>query len=75
MTDRKTLDQMNSDDLDQLHDALDRARALHQPMLRGVLTVCGHCSHWDEHRQRCFGVLTDWPCPTTTALGQPKEQP
>lgn len=51
-----------------------RVAALHQPMQRGALTVCAHCSHWDEKRQRCFGVLTDYPCDTVRALGA-DEQP
>jgi hypothetical protein len=120
MTQRKTLDEMASNDLDQLHDRLERAeetarralsqlqevttqlaeerhlyqlrtaqwrrvvqardqrtaainrvRALHQPMQRGALTICAHCSHWDEKRQRCFGVLTDYPCDTLHALAAP----
>lgn len=84
MTDRILLDAMTSDQLDDLYDQLERAqrvamdvlddgplervRNLHQPMQRGALTICAHCSHWDANRQRCHGVLTDYPCDTVTAL-------
>jgi hypothetical protein len=87
MSDRIRLDEMTSDDLDQLYEQLERAqrvamdvlddgplarvRELHQPMQRGALTICAHCSHWDEKRQRCFGVLTDYPCDTLHALDEP----
>jgi hypothetical protein len=46
--------------------ALRRVRELHQPMLRGALTVCRECSGWDG--TRCLGVLTPHPCPTLAAL-------
>jgi hypothetical protein len=56
---------------DQHTAAINRVRALHQPMQRGALTICAHCSHWDEKRQRCLGVLTDYPCDTLHALAAP----
>jgi hypothetical protein len=56
---------------DQRTAAINRVRALHQPMQRGALTICAHCSHWDEKRQRCLGVLTDYPCDTLHALAEP----
>jgi hypothetical protein len=49
--------------------ALARVRDLHQPMQRGPFTICGHCSGWDG--RRCLGVVTDYPCPTLTALDEP----
>lgn len=90
MTDRLTIDQINSDQLDALYEQLERAqriamdvlddgplervRNLHQPMQRGALTVCAHCSGWDAKRQRCHGVLTDYPCDTLRALGGPEPE-
>lgn len=56
---------------DQRTASINRVRALHQPMQRGALTICAHCSHWDEKRQRYFGVLTDYPCDTLHALAEP----
>lgn len=56
---------------DQHTATINRVRALHQPMQRGALTICAHCSHWDEKRQRYFGVLTDYPCDTLHALDAP----
>jgi hypothetical protein len=47
--------------------ALERVRALHQPMQRGPFTICAHCSGWDGE-WRCRGVVTDYPCPTISAL-------
>lgn len=47
-----------------------RLRKLHQPMQRGPFTICAHCSGWDGER-RCLGVVTNYPCPTITALDQP----
>lgn len=39
---------------------------LHQSMERGPFTICAHCSGWDG--RRCLGVVTEYPCPTVTAL-------
>lgn len=39
---------------------------LHQPMPRGPFTICAHCSGWTG--RRCLGVVTEYPCPTVTAL-------
>lgn len=39
---------------------------LHQPMERGPFTICAHCSGWTG--RRCLGVVTEYPCPTVTAL-------
>jgi len=47
--------------------ALDRVRALHQPLTRAGTTCCAHCSGWDG-RFRCHGVVTPYPCPTLAAL-------
>lgn len=47
--------------------ALDRVRALHQPIQRGPFTICAHCSGWDG-KWRCLGVVTDHPCATLRAL-------
>jgi hypothetical protein len=47
--------------------AVDRVRALHQPMQRGPFTICTHCSGWDG-KWRCLGVVTDYPCATLRAL-------
>lgn len=46
--------------------ALERVRALHQPMRRGGLTICAHCSAWNG--SRCRGEMKPHPCPTLTAL-------
>ena len=46
--------------------AIERVRALHQPMGRGPFTVCTHCSGWNGFR--CEGVVTPHPCPTLEAL-------
>jgi hypothetical protein len=54
--------------------ALERVRALHQPMERGPFTICAHCSGWDG-KWRCLGVVTDYPCPTVRALdGEPARE-
>lgn len=42
MTDRKTLDDMTSDDLDQLYDQLDRVRALAEEYPVGIDTALIH---------------------------------
>lgn len=91
---RKSIDEINSDELDRLYDrleeyrdsrrrwmeaayqdrhaavaasaAVERVRALHQPMGRGPFTVCTHCSGWNG--VRCLGVVTPHPCDTLTAL-------
>ena len=52
--------------------ALERVRALHQPMGRGPFTVCTHCSGWNGFR--CEGVVTPHPCPTLEALDPQPEQ-
>lgn len=53
--------------------ALARVRELHQPMQRGPFTICAHCSGWDG-KWRCLGVVTNYPCPTITALDdEPQE--
>lgn len=46
------------------------ALTLHQPMQRGPFTICAHCSGWDG-KWRCLGVVTNYPCPTVTALTEP----
>jgi hypothetical protein len=58
-------------DRDRAAAAIDRVRALHQPMGRGPFTVCTHCSGWDG--ARCLGVVTPHPCETLIALDEPKE--
>ncbi|GAA2457153.1 helix-turn-helix transcriptional regulator [Streptomyces macrosporus] len=50
--------------------AVERVRALHQPLTRAGTTCCAHCSGWDG-RFRCHGVVTPWPCPTLAALDGP----
>jgi hypothetical protein len=50
--------------------AVDAVRELHQPMERGPFTICAHCSGWDG-KQRCLGVVTDYPCPTLRAMAEP----
>lgn len=58
--------------LGQAEKRIKAAVALHQPMQRGPFTICAHCSGWDG-KWRCLGVVTDYPCPTITALADPKE--
>ncbi|MGW7597278.1 hypothetical protein [Streptomyces antimycoticus] len=41
--------------------------ALHRPVARGGVEVCGECSGWDG--KRCRGLVTEWPCPTAEAAG------
>ncbi|MFE9003152.1 hypothetical protein ACFYOY_13565 [Streptomyces sp. NPDC007875] len=41
--------------------------ALHRPVLRAGVEVCGECSGWDG--KRCRGLVTEWPCPTAEAAG------
>jgi len=54
MTDRKTLDQMTSDDLDQLYDQLDALRQV----ARGYCPTCGRgdaaptVQDWEQQRDR-----------------------
>lgn len=54
MTDRKTLDQMTSDELDALHDQLDQLRAV----ARGYCPACGRgdaaptVQDWEQQKQR-----------------------
>lgn len=43
-----------------------RLHALHAPMLRGGVQICGHCSGWNG--ARCQGLVTEWPCDTLTLL-------
>ncbi|MFF3928205.1 hypothetical protein [Streptomyces hirsutus] len=43
-----------------------RLHALHAPMMRGGIQICGHCSGWNG--SRCQGLVTEWPCPTLDAL-------
>lgn len=59
-------------DRDSAAAAIERVRELHQPMQRGPFTICAHCSGWDGE-WRCLGLLTNYPCPTLTALDEPKE--
>ncbi|MFL1903112.1 hypothetical protein ACJWDR_29005 [Streptomyces tauricus] len=61
MIDRKPLDDMTSDDLDQLHDRLARALALHEPT--GVVAAAEHGLPPD-----CTAGCGDWPCATYNAL-------
>lgn len=73
---------LTADEQQRLREGIDRAEdveqrikntlALHQPMQRGPFTICAHCSGWDG-KWRCQGVVTDYPCPTVTALTKPKE--
>jgi hypothetical protein len=58
-------------DRDRAAAAIDRVRALHQPMGRGPFTICTHCSGWNG--TRCVGVVTPHPCETLIALAEPKE--
>lgn len=60
-------------DRDRAAAAIERVRALHQPMRRGPFTICMRCSGWDGE-WRCLGVVTDYPCDTIAALDEPKEQ-
>jgi hypothetical protein len=56
-------------DRDRAAAAIERARALHQPMGRGPFTICAHCSDFDG--TRCLGVVTPHPCATLVALDEP----
>lgn len=69
MTDRKTLDQMNSDDLDQLYKQLDRVRQLHQPV--GVVAA----AEFGESPDCAAGCGGDWPCATYTAVTEAEPAP
>lgn len=68
---RIRLDDLTSDQLDDLYDRMEAARALHKPLQRGPGVYCAHCSGWDG--RRALGILTDYPCPTLHALDVPPQ--
>lgn len=49
--------------------AIERVRALHQPMERGGFVICSHCSGWNG--VRCLGLVRDYPCDTLIAVDEP----
>jgi hypothetical protein len=61
VTDRKPLDDMTSDDLDQLHDQLDALRAV----ARGYCPACGRgdaaptVTDWEQQKQRADQAEAD----------------
>ena len=61
MTDRKTIDQMTSDDLDQLHAENDRLTAELEALRQVARGYCPHCGRgdaaptvddWEQQKQR-----------------------
>jgi hypothetical protein len=81
MTGRPTLDQITSDDLDQLYDQLDHVRALHQPQPDGSgFPNSNHCTTCSTDGGDGYQYLVPWPCPTIAALDEsartiPNNQP
>lgn len=51
---------------DEFKAAIERVRNLHQPMTRGGIEICAHCSGWNGFR--CRGVVQPMPCPTLADL-------
>ncbi|MFM9373201.1 hypothetical protein [Streptomyces sp. Da 82-17] len=53
--------------------ALNRVRALHQPLEHAGLVLCAHCSGWNG--MWLFNGARNYPCDTLTALTEPSEPP